>query len=175
MITFLLSLIAGAILGGIAGSIIFLGLYNKQPKEITVSIVNKSTNGEPFYETQGASGMDIRAAAPYNLLPHGKTLVKTGLFVSIPKGFELQVRPRSGLALKNGITVLNTPGTIDSDYRGEIGVILYNTTDEAYVINVGERIAQMVLVPIVRAKWNVIDVLDNTLRGAGGFGHTGIK
>lgn len=114
MITFLLSLIAGAILGGIAGSIIFLGLYNKRPKEITVSIVNKSTNGEPFYETQGASGMDIRAAAPYNLLPHGKTLVKTGLFVSIPKGYELQVRPRSGLALKNGITVLNTPGTIDS-------------------------------------------------------------
>lgn len=119
--------------------------------------------------------VDIRASLPYNLLPHGRLLVKTGLYVSIPKGYELQVRPRSGLALKNGITVLNTPGTIDSDYRGEIGVILYNTTDEAYVINIGERIAQIVLVPIVHANWNVIDILDDTLRGTGGFGHTGIK
>ena len=114
MITFLLSLIAGAILGGIAGSIFFLTLYDKKPKGVIVSIVNKSTNNEPFYETCGASGMDIRASLPYNLLPHGRVLVKTGLYVSIPKGYELQVRPRSGLALKNGITVLNTPGTIDS-------------------------------------------------------------
>ena len=175
VITFIATLIAGSLLGGMFGIIVYLYIYNTRPKKVSVKIVNKSVNLEPFYETEGASGMDLRANENVFVRARGKALVKTGLFVSIPKGYELQVRPRSGLALKNGISVLNTPGTIDADYRGEIGVILINNSDESFMVKTTERIAQMVLVPIAHASWNKLEQLDKTLRGTGGFGHTGVK
>ncbi|MEL7041021.1 MAG: dUTP diphosphatase [Pseudomonadota bacterium] len=131
----------------------------------------------PAYETLGAAGMDVRAAlaegAPLVLRPGDKAMVPTGLSLAIPTGYEIQMRPRSGLAAKHGITCLNTPGTIDSDYRGEVKVILINHGTEAFIIERGERIGQMVLAPVTRLVWNVVDQLDDTDRGSGGFGSTG--
>ncbi|MFN3911534.1 dUTP diphosphatase [Hyphomonas sp.] len=131
----------------------------------------------PAYETAGSAGMDVRAAVPegepVTLKPGERAMVATGLSVAIPEGYEIQVRPRSGLAAKHGLTCLNTPGTIDSDYRGEIKVILINLGAEAFVIQRGERIAQLVLAPVTRLAWSEVDTLDETARGAGGFGSTG--
>ena len=131
----------------------------------------------PHYETMASAGMDLRAniTEKITLQPLERTIVKTGLFVELPIGYEAQVRPRSGLAAKKGITVLNTPGTVDADYRGEIGVILVNLSNEAFVIENGERIAQMVIAKHERAEWNEVDQLSDTSRGAGGFGSTGTK
>ena len=131
----------------------------------------------PAYETAGSAGMDVRAAVPAGepmvLAPGERAMVPTGLCVAIPQGYEIQVRPRSGLAAKHGLTCLNTPGTIDSDYRGEIKVILVNLGQEAFTIQRGERIAQLVLAPVTRLAWQAVDSLDQTARGAGGFGSTG--
>jgi dUTP pyrophosphatase len=131
----------------------------------------------PAYETAGSAGMDVRAAVPEGepviLAPGERAMVPTGLSVAIPQGYEIQVRPRSGLAAKYGLTCLNTPGTIDSDYRGEIKVILINLGQEAFTIQRGERIAQLVLAPVTRLAWQAVDSLDETDRGAGGFGSTG--
>jgi dUTP pyrophosphatase len=131
----------------------------------------------PAYETPGSAGMDVRAALPagdpVTLKPGARAMVPTGLSVAIPEGYEIQVRPRSGLAARHGLTCLNTPGTIDSDYRGEIKVILINLGSEAFVIQRGERIAQLVLAPVTRLAWSEVDALDETARGAGGFGSTG--
>jgi dUTP pyrophosphatase len=131
----------------------------------------------PTYETSGSAGMDVRAAVPaaepITLRPGERATVPTGLSVAIPEGYEIQVRPRSGLAAKHGLTCLNTPGTIDSDYRGEIKVILINLGQEAFVIRRGERIAQLVLAPVTRLAWQAVEVLGDTARGAGGFGSTG--
>ena len=131
----------------------------------------------PAYETDGSVGMDVRAAVPEDepmvLAPGQRTMVPTGLSVAIPQGYEIQIRPRSGLAAKHGLTCLNTPGTIDSDYRGEIKVILINLGQEAFTIQRGERIAQLVLAPVTRLAWQAVEALDETARGAGGFGSTG--
>ena len=131
----------------------------------------------PAYETHGSAGMDLRAAVPEHepmvLRPGGRDLVPTGLTMALPEGFEAQVRPRSGLAAKAGVTCLNTPGTIDSDYRGEVKVILINLGPEDFVIRRGDRIAQMVIAPVVQAAWSEVESLDQTSRGAGGFGSTG--
>lgn len=142
-----------------------------------VRIINKSPHDLPSYETEASAGMDIRANtdAPIELKPMERVLVKTGLFLEIPVGFECQVRPRSGLALKKGITVLNSPGTIDSDYRGEVGVILINLSNETFVIENGERIAQLVFAKFEQAAFNEVDELTTTVRGEGGFGSTGVK
>lgn len=130
----------------------------------------------PCYESRDASGMDISAAIhnPLTLHPGDRYLVDTGLAVAIPKGYEIQVRPRSGLAVKHGLTILNSPGTIDADYRGEIKIVLINLGHENYTIHRGDRIAQLVVAPVIRAKILVADSLDSTERGTGGFGHTGI-
>jgi dUTP pyrophosphatase len=140
-----------------------------------VRIVNQSKHELPQYATPHSAGMDLRANidAPIVLKPLERKLVSTGLFIELPVGFEAQIRPRSGLALKKGITVLNTPGTIDADYRGEIGVILINLSSEEFVINDGERICQMVVAAHARAEWELAEGLSETERGAGGFGHTG--
>lgn len=127
----------------------------------------------PTYATAGAAGMDLLAAHAMSIAPGGRALVPTGLAIALPEGFEMQVRPRSGLALKQGVTVLNAPGTVDSDYRGEIGVILLNTGAEPFSIARGERIAQAVFAPVTRAEWEEVVVLPETQRGAGGFGSTG--
>lgn len=127
----------------------------------------------PAYATEGAAGMDLLAARDMTLPAGGRALVPTGLCIAIPEGFEMQIRPRSGLALKHGITVLNAPGTVDSDYRGEVGVILLNTGAETFEITRGERIGQAVFAPVTRAEWEEVVVLPETLRGAGGFGSTG--
>ena len=142
-----------------------------------VKIVNKSGNELPEYKTDGSSGVDLIANVTETtyVYPMKRTLVPTGLFIAIPKGYEAQVRPRSGLAINNGIIVLNTPGTIDADYRGEIKVILANFSDTTFAIEPGDRIAQMVFTKCERVKWDVVDELDETKRGAGGFGHTGKK
>ncbi len=142
-----------------------------------VKIVNKSKNELPAYSTEMSAGMDLRAdlKEPIVLKPLERTLVPTGLFIELPKGFEAQIRPRSGLALKKGITVLNTPGTIDADYRGEIRIILINLSQENFVIENGERICQMVIAAHETVKWNLVEMLEDTARGAGGFGHTGKK
>lgn len=141
-----------------------------------IKIVNKSHHPLPKYETQQSAGMDLRAylpEGPVTLRPMERGLVKTGLFMELPAGYEAQVRPRSGLALKKGITVLNSPGTIDADYRGEICVILINLSHEDFVINDGERIAQMVIAKCEQAEVVQVEELTNTERGTGGFGHTG--
>ncbi|WP_372648618.1 dUTP diphosphatase [Draconibacterium sp.] len=140
-----------------------------------VKIVNKSKNELPAYSTAFSAGMDLRANLnePVVLKPLERKLVPTGLFIELPQGYEAQVRPRSGLALKKGITVLNTPGTIDADYRGEIGVILINLSQEDFVIENGERICQMVIAAHETVEWDLVEVLEETERGAGGFGHTG--
>ena len=141
-----------------------------------IKIINKSNHALPNYETIASAGMDLRAnlSVSITLKPLERTLVKTGLFISLPIGTEAQVRPRSGLAAKQGITVLNAPGTVDADYRGEIGVILVNLSNEEFVINNGERIAQLVIAQHERAEWEKTDTLDSTERGAGGFGSTGV-
>jgi dUTP pyrophosphatase len=144
---------------------------------LKVQIVNKSTHALPAYATSGSSGMDLRAflSHPITLAPMQRMLVPTGLFMEIPQGFEAQVRPRSGLAIKLGITCLNTPGTIDADYRGEIKVILINLSNEPQVIEDGDRIAQMIFQKIEQVEWVETDHLGETLRSEGGFGHTGKK
>ena len=141
-----------------------------------VKIINKSHHDLPRYETDQSAGMDLRANLdePVTLQPMERRLVPTGLFIALPKGYEAQVRPRSGLAIKRGVTVLNSPGTIDADYRGEVCVILINLSQEPFVVNDGERIAQMVVARHEQAQWLPVEVLDETERGAGGFGHTGV-
>ena len=141
-----------------------------------IRIVNNSDNPLPHYATGASAGVDLRAnlAQPVVLHPLERALIPTGLFMEIPEGFEAQVRPRSGLAIKHGITVLNTPGTIDADYRGEIMVIMINLSAEPFTINHGDRIAQMVIAAHQQAEWSETDNLEETERGAGGFGHTGI-
>ena len=141
-----------------------------------VEIINKSKHELPSYETVFSAGMDIRAniKESITLKPLDRVIVKTGLFISLPKGLEAQVRPRSGLAAKKGITVLNSPGTVDADYRGEIGVILINLSSESFTINNGERIAQLVIAKHEQIKWKKVMVLDETERGEGGFGSTGV-
>ena len=143
---------------------------------MTVEIINKSKHPNPSYSTEFSAGMDLRANIDeaITLKPLERTLVKTGLYISLPKGTEAQIRPRSGLAFKKGITVLNTPGTIDADYRGEIGIILVNLSNEDFIINDGERICQMVIAKHESIVWENVEVLDDTVRGAGGFGHTGV-
>lgn len=142
-----------------------------------VEIINKSKHELPEYATALSAGMDLRANIdqPIVVPPLGRCLVPTGLFLSLPKGVEAQVRPRSGLAIKKGITVLNSPGTIDADYRGEVMVILINLSSEEFIIQDGERIAQMVIAKHETVKWQIVEALDETERGAGGFGHTGKK
>lgn len=144
---------------------------------LNVQIINKSKHPLPAYATEQSAGMDLRANLdqPIELAPMQRCLVPTGLFIALPPGFEAQVRPRSGLAIKKGITVLNSPGTIDADYRGEICIILVNLSAETFVIEDGERVAQMVIARHEQAAWQPVEVLDNTERGAGGFGHTGKK
>jgi dUTP pyrophosphatase len=140
-----------------------------------IKIINKSKHALPEYATQASAGMDLRANLdqPVILKSLERTIVPTGLFIELPVGFEAQVRPRSGLAFKNGITVLNSPGTIDADYRGEIKVILINLSSETFIINEGERIAQMVIAKHEQAEWISVEELVETQRGQGGFGHTG--
>ncbi len=142
-----------------------------------IKIINKSVHPLPNYETIASAGMDIRAnlIEPITLKPLERTIIKTGLFIELPIGFEAQVRPRSGLAAKKGISVLNAPGTIDADYRGEIGVILVNLSNENFTINNGERVAQLVIAKHERAEWQEVAELSETSRGSGGFGSTGTK
>jgi len=144
---------------------------------VSVNIVNKSANPLPSYATAGSAGMDIRANVelPVTLEPLERCLVPTGLFIELPEGYEAQIRPRSGLALKQGITCLNSPGTVDSDYRGELKVILINLSNTTQVINNGDRIAQMVIAKTAMAELFVEQQLNDTVRGDGGFGHTGVK
>lgn len=146
-------------------------------ENLVISIINQSNHPLPEYATEGASGMDLRAFMnePIALKPLQRVLVSTGLFLALPQGYEAQIRPRSGLALKQGITVLNTPGTIDADYRGEIKVILINLSNETATINNGDRIAQMVVQKVERIVFRQVDRIHETDRGAGGFGHTGKK
>tara|TARA_B100002019_G_C20927826_1_gene430680 strand:+ start:88 stop:522 length:435 start_codon:yes stop_codon:yes gene_type:complete len=142
-----------------------------------IKVVNKSKHPLPHYATTQSAGMDLRAnlEEPIILKPLDRTLVKTGIFMQLPVGYEAQVRPRSGLAFKKGVTVLNTPGTIDADYRGEVGVILVNLSNEDFVVEDGERIAQMVIAKHEQPSWEVVEELIKTERGAGGFGSTGVK
>lgn len=142
-----------------------------------IKIVNRSKHPLPEYATPQSAGMDLRANIdqPITLQPLERKLIPTGLFIELPVGYEAQIRPRSGLALKKGITVLNSPGTIDADYRGEIGVILINLSSEEFVIEDGERICQMVIAQHAQAQWDLVELLSDTDRGAGGFGHTGKK
>jgi len=142
---------------------------------IEVRIINTSTNPLPEYATAGSSGMDVRASLPEPVCikPLERILIPTGLYIELPMGYEMQVRPRSGLAIKQGITCLNSPGTIDADYRGEIKIILINLSAEEQVINPGDRIAQMIIQPVERAVWISSEILNETERAAGGFGHTG--
>lgn len=142
-----------------------------------INIINKSNHELPHYETSASAGMDLRAYIPeaIRLQPLERAIIKTGLFIELPIGLEAQVRPRSGLAAKKGITVLNAPGTIDADYRGEIGVILVNLSNETFSVENGERIAQLVIAKHERAEWQVVEKLSETQRGEGGFGSTGVK
>ena len=142
-----------------------------------IKVINKGHQPLPKYATAQSAGMDLRANLdePITLRPLERKLIKTGLFIALPEGYEAQVRPRSGLALKHGITVINTPGTIDADYRGEIGVVLINLSNEDFVVEDGERIAQMVIARHEQGEFIPVDVLDETERGEGGYGHTGVK
>ncbi len=142
-----------------------------------IKVINRSNHTLPHYETIASAGMDLRANIPHSisLKPLERTIVKTGLFIELPIGYEAQVRPRSGLAAKKGITVLNAPGTIDADYRGEIGVILANISNEDFIVEDGERIAQLVIAKHERAEWIEVESLSDTSRGEGGFGSTGTK
>ena len=144
---------------------------------MNIKVVNKSKHKLPQYSTDASAGMDLRAnlEASIILKPLERVIVKTGIYIQLPTGYEAQIRPRSGLAFKKGITVLNSPGTIDADYRGEIGVILINLSSKEFVVENGERIAQMIVAKHERAEWVEVEVLEETLRGSGGFGSTGIK
>jgi dUTP pyrophosphatase len=140
-----------------------------------VKIINQSTHSLPAYETASSAGMDLRAnlETPIELKPLERKLIPTGIFIELPVGFEAQIRPRSGMAFKHGITVLNAPGTIDADYRGEIKVIVCNVSNQSYTIENGDRVAQMVVARHERVDWEKVEILEETSRGAGGFGHTG--
>ncbi len=142
-----------------------------------IPVINKSRHALPTYATSQSAGMDLRANidTPIVLQPMERCLVPTGLYIALPEGYEAQVRPRSGLAYKHGITVLNAPGTIDADYRGEIGVLLVNLSSESFTINDGERVAQMVIARYEQATFEPVDTLDETERGQGGYGHTGVE
>jgi dUTP pyrophosphatase len=144
---------------------------------VGIRVINKSSHDLPHYETPASAGMDLRAhiKEPIILAPLERAIVKTGLFIELPIGYEAQVRPRSGLAAKKGITVLNAPGTVDADYRGEIGVILVNLSNESFTVENGERVAQLVIAKHERALWEEVETLSDTERGAGGFGSTGTK
>ena len=144
---------------------------------MNIKIINKSSHTLPNYETLASAGMDLRAnlEESVSLKPLERTIIKTGLFIELPIGIEAQVRPRSGLAAKKGVTVLNAPGTIDADYRGEIGVILVNLSKDEFVVENGERIAQLIIAKHERAVWEEVEVLGDTKRGEGGFGSTGVK
>ena len=144
---------------------------------MTIKIINKSSHALPHYETEASAGMDLRAnlETAVTLQPLERAIIKTGLFIELPIGTEAQVRPRSGLAAKKGVTVLNAPGTIDADYRGEIGVILVNLSSESFTVENGERIAQLVIAKHERADWQQVEELSSTERGEGGFGSTGVK
>jgi dUTP pyrophosphatase len=146
-------------------------------QKILVNIINRSDNPLPSYATSGSSGMDIRANIEMEVIlqPLERFLTPTGLFIELPQGYEAQIRPRSGMALKQGITCLNSPGTVDSDYRGELKVILINLSNEVQVINKGDRIAQMVIAKTENAELFLVQQLNDTVRGEGGFGHTGVK
>jgi len=144
---------------------------------MNIKIINKSQHPLPNYETIASAGMDLRAnlSESITLNPLERAIIKTGLFIELPIGYEAQVRPRSGLAVKKGVTVLNSPGTIDADYRGEIGVILVNLSNEVFVVENGERIAQLIIAKHERAEWQEVESLTETSRGEGGFGSTGVK
>jgi dUTP pyrophosphatase len=144
---------------------------------MNIKIINKSNHDLPNYETGSSAGMDLRAnlTESITLQPLGRAIIPTGLFIELPVGIEAQVRPRSGLAAKKGVTVLNAPGTIDADYRGEVGVILVNLSNEPFTVENGERIAQMVIAKHERAEWSLVNSLSETARGDGGFGSTGVK
>lgn len=152
-------------------------MFNFAFNMVKIKVVNKGQQQLPEYATPQSAGLDLRAnvAEPVVLRPMERRLVPTGLHIALPEGYEAQIRPRSGLALKHGITVLNTPGTVDADYRGEIMVLLINFSQEEFVINSGERIAQMVIARYEQADMVLVDELDETERGAGGYGHTGVK
>ncbi len=141
-----------------------------------IRVINKSKNGLPAYETMHAAGMDLRAdlETTITLKPFERKLVPTGLHIELPEGFEAQIRPRSGLAFKHGISIVNSPGTIDADYRGEIKVLLINLSDQVFEINTGDRIAQMVVAKHEQVNWEEVEVLNETTRGVGGYGHTGV-
>ena len=145
--------------------------------QLHVDIVNKSHHPLPAYATEGSAGMDVRAflSSPVTLLPGERALIPTGLYIALPQGYECQIRPRSGLAIKHGISLVNSPGSVDADYRGEIGVIVIHHSGEPFTINDGERICQMVIAAYSRVAWNRVESLDDTERGAGGFGHSGVK
>lgn len=144
---------------------------------IKIKIVNKGNQPLPEYATPQSAGVDLRANIdePVELKPLSRALIPTGLHIALPEGYEAQIRPRSGLAIKKGITCLNTPGTIDADYRGDVGVILINLSAETFIVNPGERIAQMVINKFEQAEFELVEELDETERGEGGFGHTGVK
>ncbi|MEY2917511.1 MAG: hypothetical protein RIS73_1225 [Bacteroidota bacterium] len=146
-------------------------------QKITINIINTSCNPLPTYATPGSAGMDIRANLEHSLTlqPFERSLTPTGLFIELPEGYEAQIRPRSGMALKQGITCLNSPGTVDSDYRGELKVILINLSNTAQIINNGDRIAQMIIAKTEKAEFNLVEQLSETIRSGGGFGHTGVK
>jgi len=149
--------------------------YMEKKEKITVKIINRSENNLPAYSTSMSAGMDIRADIKNDLVmkPMERAVIPTGLFIELPDGYEAQIRPRSGLAAEKGITVLNSPGTIDSDYRGEIKVILINLSDKEFIIKSGDRIAQMVIAKYQQIEWELTEIINNTERGEGGFGHTG--
>jgi dUTP pyrophosphatase len=144
---------------------------------LRIKVVNKGHQPLPQYATEQSAGMDLRAniETPITLKPMERRLIPTGLHIALPKGYEAQVRPRSGLALKKGVTVLNSPGTVDADYRGEVGVLLINLSQEDFVVNDGERIAQMIIARHEQGVFEAVEVLDETERGEGGYGHTGVK
>ncbi len=144
---------------------------------IKVKIINESGNALPAYETPSSAGMDVRAFTkePIVVKPMQRVLVPTGLRVQLPQGYEMQIRPRSGLALRHGITLANTPGTVDADYRGEIGIIVINLSDQPFVINDGDRICQMVITQYSHVSWEQVERIDETVRGDGAFGHTGVE
>lgn len=144
---------------------------------LKIKIINKSGNGLPAYETPSSAGMDVRAftSEPIVIKPGQRVLVPTGLRVQLPQGYEMQIRPRSGLALRHGITLANSPGTVDADYRGEIGIIVINLSDAPFVVNDGDRICQMVVTRYSHVEWEQVETIDETVRGDGGFGHTGVE
>lgn len=141
-----------------------------------VRIINKSANILPGYETKSSAGMDLRASLEHHIIlkPMERVLVPTGLFIELPVGYEAQIRPRSGLALKHGISILNSPGTIDADYRGEIKILLINFSDQEFTVNNGDRVAQMIVASHEQVQWEEVELLTETVRGAGGYGHTGL-